>query len=155
MTTDTLPQWADQLLALLDEQAGLYEQLETLGQRQSAVVDRGDTEALLEILGQRQRMIDQLVGLNGKLDPYKRRWSELWPQLEPDQQAHVRRKVDRVQDMLDQLLQRDERDRAALAGQQQQIKRQLDQVNRGSQVNRAYGAPAGGGSSPRFTDRTG
>jgi hypothetical protein len=157
MTRTTHPEWVDTLIDLLEQEKVIYEQLGRLGHEQSSVVDRGDTESLLILLGQRQTMIDQLVEINGQLEPYKQRWPELWAELDPSTQQEIRQLMDQVQGLLDGILEQDERDRAALTDRRQQVADELGKINKGTALNRAYAGAAGPASTPdpRYTDRTG
>jgi len=155
MTVETLPQWAEKLLKLLEAQRAIYLQLAQLGEQQSQCVERGDTESLLSLLGRRQQQIDQLLSLNSQLEPYKQRWAELWPELDEAQQARLRDCMNAVQQLLEDQLARDDRDRATLHEQREGVNKQLRQVKQGSQMNRAYANTSTPDASPRFTDRTG
>ena len=156
MTVQTQPDWAADLIGLLDQQRGIYQQLHALSERQAGLVGNGDAEALLTLLGERQRLIDQLTQLNGRIEPFKRDWPRLWAQLDENSQAQVQNLIDKVQSLLDGIVQQDERDRAALSEHRDRIGAQIRQTQAGSAVNRAYGAPAAGAAGQaRYTDRQG
>ncbi|MFQ5501913.1 MAG: hypothetical protein ACE5EQ_06380, partial [Phycisphaerae bacterium] len=66
----------DRLVSLLQHQQTLYRQLRLLADRQKALVVRDDTESLLTLLAERQRLVDGLVGLNAQLAPFRENWTE-------------------------------------------------------------------------------
>lgn len=155
MTTTTTPDWAAELISLLDQQRRIYHQLGDLSRQQSQLVSAGDAEPLLSLLGQRQQLIDQLTQLNGRIDPYKRDWPALWAQLDRGDQFRIQQLIDQVQKLLDDIVQQDEKDRVALSAQRQHVSDELQQVHRGTAVNRAYGRPAAGPDNNRYTDYQG
>jgi hypothetical protein len=152
MTTTTTPDWAAELIALLDQQRRIYHQLGDLSRQQSQLVSAGDAEPLLSLLGQRQQLIDQLTQLNGRIDPYKRDWPALWAQLDRGDQFRIQQLIDQVQKLLDDIVQQDEKDRVALSAQRQHVADELQQVRHGTAVNRAYGRPTTGLDNNRYTD---
>jgi len=155
MTTATTPDWAGELITLLESQQKIYAQLNELSQKQSELVTAGDAEPLLSLLGQRQQLIDQLTQINGRIDPYKKDWPALWPQLDRGVQARIQQLINQVQKLLDQIVEQDEKDRVALSSQRQQLASDIQKVRQGSAVNRAYGRPAEGPDNNRYTDYEG
>ena len=63
MTTTQSMELADTLIALLNRQRMLYDQLKDLAARQTELVDGSDPESLLKVLAARQRLIDQLTDI--------------------------------------------------------------------------------------------
>ena len=57
------------LIELLKRQQALYQQLQQMGEQQSALVAEGQTEPLIALLGRRQILIDQIAALNRSLEP--------------------------------------------------------------------------------------
>lgn len=151
---DTRPQWVEPLLTMLEQEKAIYDKLMELSRRQRAIVEQGDAEPLLALLDQRQTLIDQLVALNAQLEPYRRDWPDLWSQLNETQQEEVRQAMDQVQRMLDHILEADEKDRTTLTARRQRVGQQINKVQQGTNVNRAY-ATGRIDTTPRFTDRTG
>lgn len=149
----TRPPWVQHLLDLLQQQCRLYELLIALGTRQRQVIDQGDTQSLLELLDQRQSLIDQLVTINAQLEPYKQDWPQRWALLDIECQDHVRDRMDQMQQLLDAILEADQTDRSTLTARRQAAAQGLGRLQQGSQVNRAYASSTP--PSPRFTDRTG
>jgi hypothetical protein len=138
MTAQTAPQWARTLIELLDEQRAIY-----------------DAESLLGLLGRRQSLIDRLVQINARIEPFKQQWPDLWNELDDEHRESVRQRIDEVRGLLDHIIDQDERDRVALASHRNSVSRQLDHLNRGAAVHRAYGPAPGGATHNRFTDEQG
>ncbi len=155
MTANLAPHWAQTLLELLDEQRGIYRQLAQLSNEQSDLVAEGDAESLLSLLSRRQALIDRLVQINARIEPFKQQWPTLWSELDDESREQVRERIDELRDLLDQILDQDERDRTVLASHRNSVSRQLGQLNRGAAVNRAYGPAPNGAPGSRFTDEKG
>lgn len=116
MTISLNPAWASELVELLDQQRCLYAQLQQLSRQQGRLVgDAGaDMSGLVLVLGQRQNLIDQLARLNAHVEPYRRNWPALWESLDAASRVRVRGLIEEIQALLDQIVGRDEKDRAAL-----------------------------------------
>jgi len=155
MTTQTCPEWASELIEMLEQQRVIYEQLGRLSEKQAEMVQQGDAESLLAVLSQRQAHIDQLLSINQKLEPIRQRWSELWGQLDEYTQNDIRSLMNDVQRMLDVIIEQDEVDRKSLAEQRKGVSDGLKQVSSGAAVNRAYGSAGSGRDMNRFTDQRG
>ncbi len=155
MTAQTAPHWAHTLIELLEEQRSIYQQLAQLSDEQSNLVAAGDAEALLSLLSHRQALIDRLVDVNGRVEPFKQQWPSLWSELDEDSRQHIRERIDDVKALLDQIVDQDERDRVALASHRNSVSRQLEHLNRGAAVNRAYGPSPAAPAESRFTDQQG
>jgi hypothetical protein len=156
MTLTVPPRWSDDLIELLDQQHRIYLHLHELSVRQGQLVAAGDAEPLLTLLAQRQTLIDQLTQLNGRLEPFKSQWPHLWHQLDTTTRARVQGFIDEVQDLLDRIVEQDEKDRQALSAHRGRIADDLRNVSRGDAVNRAYGRQnVDPQTNNRYTDREG
>jgi hypothetical protein len=147
---------ASGLIDLLDQQRRIYLKLQDLGRTQSQLVAAGDAEPLLELLGQRQLLIDHLSQINSSIEPYKKSWPVVWGSLDEPSRVRVQGLIDHVQNLLDQIVEQDSKDRAALTVHRERIADDLGQLRRGSNVNRAYGRrDTGPDSRNRYTDEQG
>ena len=153
MTETTYQDRAKVLAELLDRQARLYDQLQRLSDTQSRLVADANAEPLLEVLSQRQQLIDQLVAVSEQVEPYKQDWAEIWGALDHAAREHLRGLIERVRGRLDEIIEQDELDRKALSEHRQAAGQEVQQMRHGAVVNRAYGRsmPA----EPRYTDRQG
>ena len=91
------------LIALVQEQLGLYEQLELLSVRQSALVESEDTDALLEVLNERQKLIEYITDVSARMTPYRARWDDHVNQLAESGQQWRQRVWRRVVATLDEV----------------------------------------------------
>ena len=142
------------LVALLERQIEVVEQLGDLTDEQSALVEQGEAEQLLTLLSRRQQMISALDALSTNLEPFRSRWQQMWPDLGEENQRHIGDLVGRSETLLGRIVDADDRDRQRLKSAQQQIADELGRVNKTGAARRAYsgGEPA---APNRFTDKKG
>lgn len=143
--------WAPRLSRILERQQQLYEQLEMMGADQRRVIDAGQTDLLLEILGRRQQVIDQIATTNDEVLPFSKSWDRLAPMLSEQQRTLLRERFDRVATAVERICRRDESDRQALEAQRRRVGEEVAQLARAQDAVAAYGRPAD--SSARFEDR--
>ncbi len=146
-------QGAGPLLALLQEQRSVYLNLGALSQRQSDLIASGDTNGLLELLVQRQQVIERLAEINVRFEPYKRSWADFWEPLDGPTRARLQGLIREVQTLVDQIMAQDDKDYAALAQCRDQVAQDAKRLNRGSAVNRAYGSTPS--AEARYADHQG
>lgn len=140
--------------SLLAEQYGLFLKLEQLSGRQSGLIKQDLTDELLEVLAERQVLVDQIMNVSAQLDPWRGNWSEFINSLDGQVRQRVRERVDAVSGVAQKVAERDEADRLLLEQRKGAIAAELGQVDRGRSAMSAYSA---GGpraeSGPRFQDR--
>ena len=147
---------ADHLVALLTRQRDLYQDLGGLSARQQALIDAGRTEDLLGVLTQRQALIDQLTSCNQEVAPLRSRLSDIAAGASESLRATIRARVDEVQNLLQQIIERDEADRVRLEASRARVGDALKQVNTAPAAANAYRATAArAASGSRFTDARG
>jgi len=145
--------WAPRLARVLDEQRGLYEQLDALSRSQAALIGAENTDALLEVLGRRQVLIDAIASLNEELAPFAERWDELAPRLDTHQRLRLRSGFDAVSGLVAEIARRDDADRRLLEARRNAIGAELGTVSHARGAVRAYARPEH--AAPRYQDRTG
>ena len=139
------------LIHLLSQQRLLYCQLHELSQKQSSLVDGSDPEMLLRLLAGRQRIIDRLSAIDRELEPIRADWQRIAQALPITQREEAQRLVMEVQEILGDILARDERDTKMLSHHQQQISGQIQSANTGKRLHNAY-TRGGVSSSSRYVD---
>ena len=135
---------------LLETQRQLFERLESLGQRQGALIDSDDSVALLELLAQRQRLVDGIAELNSTLEPFRARWSAVLGSLPEAERDRVNRRLEALSDLAARIAERDGADRARLEKRRDAVAADLTQLSRGRGAVAAYGA---GPAAAAFQDR--
>lgn len=148
--------WAPRLERVLTQQADLYAGLDALGAQQRSLIEGGKTDELIELLGRRQAMIEQITALNSDVEPFTRCWDELAARLEEPQRERIRGQIDRLQETIDRITARDEADRRLLEQRKAKTADDLNSISGQRRAVAAYGSPPGShGSGPRFQDREG
>jgi hypothetical protein len=149
---DTDGSLATRVRALLERQHELLMRLDEMSRRQMTLIEQDRAERLLELIGERQHVIDQLQKASELLDPLRPAWSETISTLPEREQEAVRSRLDSISMLMDQINARDEDARRQLARRRDQIAVELMSIGRGRGALAAYG---GGGARrrPSFQDR--
>ncbi len=123
---------------LLDEQLGLCGQLDALSLRQSALIDEGDYEALLELLAQREGVIASLTKGQEQLDPVRLRWEAFLATLCDERAAGVRERADQLSTITSRIAKRDRADQDKIKRSRDETSAQLNTVSRTRGALAAY-----------------
>lgn len=145
---------AQRMAGLIGDQHALCVELDSLSRAQSAMVEGGDTDGVLEVLGRRQRIIDRMTQLNESLSPLRERREQMLGALSPAERERVRGRIDEIAAMVERVRSRDDQDRAAMERRRSSIATEITGIARGRGAVAAYSgtrAPEG----PRFQDRNG
>ncbi|MGP1310931.1 MAG: flagellar export chaperone FlgN [Phycisphaerales bacterium] len=144
---------AARLESILTEHETLYGRLDELSAQQSTLIDEENTDRLLGVLAERQRVVDRLLVVGEELKPFQARWDDLLDQVDGERRETLRSKVASIQDAAKRVNDRDERDRARLAAQRKSLADEIAGVSRSRGALNAYGGK--GASGPRYQDRQG
>ncbi|MGP1271926.1 MAG: flagellar export chaperone FlgN [Phycisphaerales bacterium] len=136
---------------LIDEQVGLYEELDQLSAHQHAIIEDDDTDAILRVLSDRDAVIGRIRDVSSRLAPYQARWSEHIALLPDAERDRLRARLSSVEAMMERISSRDESDRLAMQRRRETLGGQLSGVNRSGQAMSAYTKAHAKG--PRFQDR--
>lgn len=139
---------------LLEQQAALYDQLQTLSAEQGPLIEQGPSDALLTLLARRQGMITRLTKLDTQLQPFRARWAETAARLTPAQQQQAKALIDKIETQRRAIMEQDERDCERLRQAQAELRVDIERMGRAGNAARAYG-PMAGPAASRFTDRRG
>lgn len=128
----------DELVRLLSHQRTLYRRLRLLADRQSALVLEDDNGLLLELLAERQRLIDGLAGLNAKLAPYRAHWTEVYNVLDGVTRKQIAEMLEEANATLGAILKHDGQDCGRLSAKREGTAARMATVETGSRVCAAY-----------------
>ncbi|MFN3166338.1 MAG: hypothetical protein ACE37H_04655 [Phycisphaeraceae bacterium] len=144
------------VLALLERQRDLYQQLKSHSDQQDELIATGATERLLSLLAQRQRLVDGLGQVSASLAPYRSRIASLADEASDEVGSQMRGLVEEVRVLLEAIIEADEKGKADLAAARDRVG---GQIRQSAGAVAAAGAYAGGASSPksgpRFTQQKG
>jgi hypothetical protein len=143
---------ADALAGLVARQRDLYVRLNAQAERQSALITGNEPERLLELLGERQRLIEELSSLNEEMRPYRKNWPALRRTVSARQAQHIEGLLGEVQSLLTRIMAQDEKDAQLLAARRTATAEAMSGVRSGRQAGRAYVASAESESGREWTE---
>ncbi len=145
--------WLCALIDLLERQRSMVDRLAELARRQSSLVERGETEALLSLLAERQRIIDDFVATQDDLAPLSQGLQERLSAVAAQDRRRVGALIDRINDALADVMRCDDQDQRTMRAERDRIREDLAGVGTSKQARRAYlGARA---VNNRFADQQG
>lgn len=145
------------MVSLLEEHRRLYERLDGLSERQHGLIEGGDADGLMSLLAERQDVIDLLDHAQRRLEPARRDWERLSPEMPEDDRDHVRLLLGTVTSLAARITARDEDDRRRMESRRDAIADEMMSLTRSRRAFAAYGGASGGPDGPaaRFQDREG
>ncbi|MFK7790991.1 MAG: hypothetical protein AB8C95_16045 [Phycisphaeraceae bacterium] len=143
-----------EVFELLQKQRDLYRELKSHSEQQDALIASGDTDQLLSLLAQRQRLIDGLGQVSSSLAPYRSRIASIADQSSAELGSQMRGMVEEVRELLESIIATDEKGKADLEAARDNV---------GGQIRQAAGAVAAAGaygkampaSTAKFTEQRG
>jgi hypothetical protein len=134
----------DAIITALEQQLACYEKLAKLAESQHDHVLDGSTDALLNLLQNRQAVLDELSRLERVVAPVRKEWSSFTASLAPDQRMHAEAIMLRARQLLEEITRSDQDDVMLLQQRKLNVGRQINQASATRQVNRAYASTAYG-----------
>jgi polyribonucleotide nucleotidyltransferase len=134
---------AQVLMGLLDRQRQLYRHLQSLVERQAELVSAGNPDGLLQVLAQRQALLEDVKRTNDSLLPFRQRWDAVCQMLDEQQRAQVTEAIDEINERLQTMMQRDQRDTEMLRLRCRRIGHQLQTARAQRAAVQAYDATGG------------
>lgn len=135
---------------VVEEQLSVCRRLEELCAAQSEMVEAGNGEGLLRVLGEREGLVERLRGLTEDAAALRR---GVAPEAIGER---TREKLDELAAMLERIGRSDERDQAAMERKRDEAATELATIGRRRGALSSYSrgtTKRGGGVDPRFQDR--
>lgn len=142
-----------QISGVLDRIHGLYQDLETVTRSQDELLERDDADELLEHLAGRQEIVDRLSEVDRTFVPLRLGWEQVAPAASPAQRAHVKARLDAINDLALWVAHRDSAATVRLQRRRDALAEELASLGRSKDARSAYGGSQATG--PRFQDREG
>lgn len=139
---------AGELMAWLTEQRDLYAQLAGLADHQRLLIADDETERLLAVLAQRQKIVDRLGVLADQLRPHLRNWREIRSRMTEADGREADRLVGEMNTFLSAIVAKDKADVQRLAARKRSAATALVGLKRSKEAGAAYAA-AGSSGQPR------
>jgi hypothetical protein len=137
----------EDVLRALEEQLGCYRALAKLAARQHEHVLSEQTEQLLDVLKEREGVLDRVAALEKITAPVKRDWNGFAGRLAGSQRKKVEGMLIECKALLAEITAGDERDALALQQRKHRIGNEIKQSAAAVTVNRNYAASAYGRNS--------
>ena len=135
---------ADLILTAMSEQVDCYRRLAKLAEIQHDHVQQGRTEQLLEVLGQRQEVLEQVAAYESMIAPAKQQWVQYLGGLSDASRAEAETLLAESRRLLEQITAADRVDALILNQRKLSLGQQINKASAARQVNRTYAAAAYG-----------
>jgi hypothetical protein len=143
---------AETLLELLRKQREVLARLKELADHQQSLVIDADPQPLLNLLAERQRLVDRLGQISGRLAPYRQQWPEFVASLPDDDRRRAEDILGEINDMLTSVLASDERDTQLLTSRRNMLAEEMSSTQTGQRATQAYQCRPQGPSVLNTTD---
>jgi len=140
----------DDVILALEEQVHCYRRLAKLAELQHEHVQHSRVEELLDVLGKRQSVLDDIARLEGVVSPSKRRWNEYVNEIGDGDRARAEASLAETRRLLEEITAADRNDALVLQQRKLNLGRQIHQASAAKQINRNYAAAAYGPRASRM-----
>ena len=123
---------------LLEDRHGHCVRLLELSGQQRDLIASSNFTALLGLLGRKQQILARLDAPKDRQPALVEFWRSRRDALEPRDRQRCEQLLSEVNDVLAQLLSEEQSSSEFLAGQRDATRQELENLNRGSEVHRAY-----------------
>ncbi len=141
------------LVELLESQQALVEELGLLAARQPSLIEAGESDGLLALLADRQRIMDRLVGDQEPISQLAESLDHPAGTLGAEARARISRVAAVISGRLSQIVRSDEEDRVLIGARCQRASRTMAKLDTAKQAHSAYLRSRA--VSNRFADRQG
>lgn len=128
-----------QLIEQLEEHAALCGVLDAISQRQGQIVASGDASAILSVLAERERVIEDLSRCNARIEPLRRVWDTVARGATAEQRDDVAGRIDALAGLIGAIAERDAADRRTLEERRDAVVAELHSMNAQKQAAGSYG----------------
>ena len=140
------------ILDALKTQVDCYRRLAKLAEIQHEHVQQARTEQLLEVLGLRQEVLEQVGACERAIAPAKRQWGEYVASLAPGERKEAETLMAETRRLLEEVTTADRNDALVLQQRKLSLGSQIGKATAARQVNRNYAAAAYGARGPARMD---
>lgn len=138
----------NRMLDLLKRQHLYFQELEKLSQSQRMLIKAQQSEDLLHLLGQRQRLVEEIGTLHQQTAEYRAQWPNFKDVLPDHLRTAIGDLLAQLQTMLNAIIQQDQQDCQELGAAKQQISSELQQAGRAKAAATSYSKPNNAAYNP-------
>ena len=135
----------------LERQIQIYQSLGQVTQKQIEYMKAGDHEAMMALLGEKQRLMDDLEPIEAKIRPIKELWEPIKSSVPPASIQPAEDALRRVRDSLKQLIDLENAWKELVDKEKSAVREKLSKLTQARQMKQAYGPPTN--PDPRFWDQ--
>lgn len=130
----------DDVVALVEQQAGLYRRLKRLTSRQRDLVRAEDPSDLLSLLAERRQLTDELALSAGEMTQVRDRWSELGAELSAPERERTEKLLAEIRAAAGEIMASDSQDMGMLEVRKRRVGAELSRLPARGAMLTAYGA---------------
>jgi hypothetical protein len=146
--------WSVTFMDLLRRQQALVQRLAELARAQTTLIAERHTDQLLELLAQRQSIIDDFTASQRELAAMTSGLEAHLAEIASSDRQEISHLIRAIGDCLAEIMQRDQEDQASLSVGRDSVRAQIHALGATRAAHNAYaGGPAASGS--RFSDQQG
>ncbi len=134
----------------LQQQASLCSRLGQLARRQRELVSKEDTQSLIALLGDRQKLTDDLTTMYEGFGTLQEQWDNVKHTLDQGDRQHAETLINAVRSTIHNVIESDVKDAGLLEVRKRGVADALQAVPTGKAVLSAYGAPGRNESGVRL-----
>lgn len=131
------------LLELFGREQACYTSLLDLSRRQKGVIEHGAVDDLLQILGQKQKVLSRVGEIENQLLPYKRNWTAVRSGLDENDRQVLDLALSTVEELLAELIALEKESEALLVKRRDLVEIELHDAVKGGAVHQAYQGKSG------------
>jgi hypothetical protein len=140
----------DPVIEALAQQVSCYRRLAKLAAVQHDHIQHSRTEDLLEVLQNRQNVLNQLEAYEKVIAPAKLRWNDYIAGLDADARKQAESLLAETRSLLEKITNADRNDVLVLQQRKLNIGKKIQKTAAARQVNRNYATAAYGTARPRM-----
>ena len=140
----------DPIIDALHEQLGCYRRLAKLAEIQHEHVRQSRTEQLLEVLGSRQEVLEQVEQFEQVIGPAKRQWGEYLRTLDAPDRQQAESLMAETRRLLEEITLADRDDALVLQQRKLNLGREITRAAGARRLNSSYAAAAYGRRPPNM-----
>ena len=132
------------VIEALEAQLGCYQRLAKLAQIQHEHIQQSQTDALIEVLRDRQTVMTEITSFERIVGPAKREWSAFVAGLPDASRDRAQSLLDETRRLLEEINDSDRKDVLVLQQRKLNLGRQINQASSARHVTRQYATAAYG-----------
>jgi len=140
----------DEVIQALEGQVSCYRRLVKLAELQHGHVQQNQTEALLDVLRNRQVLLDEIMQHERIVGPVKRGWNDFVEGIEAGERTRAESLLTETRTLLQEIMNADQNDAMVLQQRKLNLGKQINQASAAKQVNKNYAAAAYGNRASRM-----